>query len=331
MPANRRQIISGELYELEIRTRFALPFVCLLVVRLLLSSAMARSQRDSKIVICHFLWMANHLHLLFIAKDAEACSQFYSELMKKITDYLKRLLGFPALELWEPGGPVLSQVLDVHKACERVAYLYANPAKADLVDEISQYPGFSSWKPYAAHPEQDSHTEIVPWIRQPAISVVPSRLDERQDKFVTEKLKSSATEFHPLSFHPNALFYVFGVKDKNEISRLNSSIMAEIREREERYAKRRAAEGKTAMGAGRLRREPLMKPHTPKKKSSDRKILFHTSCQELARAFIRTFDVFCDACKEAYTAWRDGNYQAQWPPGAFRPPMRPVANAIQFA
>lgn len=329
MPARRRQIVSGQLYELEIRSRSGLPFPCLRLIRLLLASAMARSQRDAKVTICHFLWMSNHLHLLFIAKDSEACTQFYAELMKKITDYMKRLLGLDTLELWEPGGPVLSRVLDLNSALDRVAYLYANPSRADLVDSISDYPGFSSWKDFGASPDSDLYCEQVPWIRQPAISVLPSRiLNERQDMFLTQKLRKSSKILHALTSHPNAFYSVFGVFDKQEILQLNLAILADITQREAQYADARKSLGTTAKGVNALKREPIMKSHKPKREPSDRKILFHTSCKALALEFLEQFNHFCEQCRDAYHAWRSGDYFATWPPGAFRPPLRPVACAL---
>lgn len=329
MPARRRQVLSGQLYELEIRARTGLPFACLRSIRLLLASAMARTQRDSKVTICHFLWMSNHLHLLFIAKDAEACAQFYAELMKKITDYMKRLLGLRALELWEPGGPVLSRILDLESALDRVAYLYANPSRADLEDSVSAYPGYSSWTAFSAAPEIDCHIERIPWIRQPAISRLPSRIiDDRQDQLITEKLRRSSKIFHELGLHPNAIYSVFGIDQKQEMLQLNQAILAEIEEREAQYAATRKNLGKKVKGAHALKRQPIMKDHTPKKDGSERKILFHTSSKALALQFLEQFSHFCEHCRDAYHAWRHGNYLATWPPGAFRPPLRPVANAL---
>lgn len=329
MPARRRRFVAGKLYELEIRTRQGLPFPCLLLIRLLLASAMARTQRDCKVTICHFLWMQNHLHLLFIAKDAAACAQFYSELMKKVTDYLKCLLGASSLELWEKGGAVVSEVLDLNAAIGRVAYLYANPSKADLETTVSKYPGFSSWKAFTSDPGAECHLEEVPWVRLPAVSALPSlRLDERQDKFITEKLKKSASLTHSLTLYPNAMYKVFGVTDKADIERLNESIMAEVAHRETHYEELRRAEGKRVKGANALRREPIMKAHEPKKKASDRKILFHTTVREFALAFLDELRVFCEQCRYAYEAWRAGEYLVEWPPGAFRPPLGPGANAI---
>ena len=57
----RRQIISGRPYELILRVSNKLPFVALELVDLILKSALARAQRDNKVIICHHLWMGNHV------------------------------------------------------------------------------------------------------------------------------------------------------------------------------------------------------------------------------------------------------------------------------
>ncbi|NDC37878.1 MAG: hypothetical protein EBZ48_07470 [Proteobacteria bacterium] len=273
--------------------------------------------------------MSNHLHLLFVAKDAECGAQFYAELMKKITDYYKRLLGLPYLELWEPGGPVVSRVLDIDKACERVAYIYANPSRADLVDSITQYPGFSTWSGFHSAPLEECYTETIPWIRQPTISKLPTRtLTQRQDRLLAEELARAAKTRHDLKVYPNAMFRVFGISDSVEIQRYNQRIFDDIMAREEKFAAKRAKEGKKAVGPAVLLMEQIMKPHTPMRDPSDRKILFHSSCKELAFSFLEQLDAFCAKCREVYVAWRAGDYRVEWPPGAFRPPLRPAANAL---
>jgi len=271
--------------------------------------------------------MGNHLHLLFIAKDAELCAQFYYELMKKITDYLKRLLGLRQLELWEPGGPVLSQVLDLEAALDRIVYLYANPSRAHLVDSISEYPGYSSWSAFQTSPV--SHSEQVPWIRQPTIPALRTRvLGERSDRQIVNKLREANPVQHELTIIPNSLYAAFDIEDQDEIARLNCRVFEEISQRERSYADERARMGVRVVGATRLRAMQIMKEHTPQRSDSDRKILFHTKSNELALSFLEQFRLFCDQCRVAYEHWRSGVYLAVWPPGAFRPPLRPVANAL---
>lgn len=270
--------------------------------------------------------MSNHLHLLFIAKDAEQAVQFYSELMKKITDYYKKLLSLPRLELWEPNGAVLSEILDLESAKDRIAYLFANPSRANLVDSINDYPGFSSYESFKT---DTSCTETVPWVRQPSIRPLPHpTLTERQDRFLTNKLCSRTKLSHPLTVEPRAAFTAFGVREELDLVKIQNSIKQEIERREECYRSARVENGTKILGANALRKESIRKAHTPKRTAADRKILFHTTMKDLAMEFLARFDVFCARCRDAYEDYKRGNQNAQWPPGAFRPPMGPLANAL---
>lgn len=330
MPAARRQIVSGKVYELEVRTRRGLPFPALALVRLLLASAMARTQRDAKVSLSHFLWMANHLHLILVAKDAQQCVNFYAELMKKITDYFKRLLGFEHLELWEAGGPTLSQILDVESLESRLEYIYLNPVRANLVESIDEYPGFSSWETFTRDAGSGEESELVPWVRQPTIPRLGRRTVSRsQDRALTQGLREkNKKQVHALTVTPAAAYQAFGVWGEEEVARFKKSLIARVRNEERELRRKRATEGRRVMGSARLRDEPLLKPHTPKRERGDRKVLFHTSLQELAIAYLEQFASFCKSCREAYLAWRAGDHTVAWPPGAFRPPLSPWANAI---
>lgn len=148
MPHARRLIISNCCYELCFRARSTLPFAAYLVIRLLIASALARTQRDNKVRLCHDVWEGSHCHMIVVTKDPEQCMLFYSELQKKITDALKRLLGLDHLEIWE-GDVTVARVLDLDQAKERIAYIYANPAQDNLVECIEKFPGYSSWSEFA--------------------------------------------------------------------------------------------------------------------------------------------------------------------------------------
>jgi hypothetical protein len=82
------------------RTRRGLPFMTTLYMQLILESILARVQRDSKVIIDHIIWMANHVHIIIQAKDAAACKNFYGEVQKQITEAMKRLLNLEHLNLW---------------------------------------------------------------------------------------------------------------------------------------------------------------------------------------------------------------------------------------
>ena len=144
MPQAPRQIKSNHLYEICFRARENLPLPVTNYMKLLISCILSRTQRDFKVDICHHLWQGNHPHIVAILKDADQARCFYMELQKKLTDAIKRLLGLEYLHIWA-GTPRVIEIPDLESAIKMIAYYYANPAAAHLVESIEQYPGLSSW------------------------------------------------------------------------------------------------------------------------------------------------------------------------------------------
>lgn len=135
--------------------------------------------------------MGNHAHILLIAKDSEACKRFYTELQKKITDCIKRLLGINNLKLWQ-GRPNVALIADIDTAVDRIAYLYGNPSRADLVDSIEDYPGYSSYTAFRAGISKLDYKEAVkvPWIRLNSIEPLPrSDLSRGKTRSFVQDLK----------------------------------------------------------------------------------------------------------------------------------------------
>ena len=146
----KRYIRSGKVYSLTFRVREGLPFVCNKTVNLLIESAVARSQRDNKVSLCHDLWMTNHAHLIAVFYDMNQATKFYMEIKKKVTDYYKKLLGLKKLRLWEEDDSVC-EILDLYAAMKQIAYLYSNPATANLVSSIDEYRLVNSWVAFNAN------------------------------------------------------------------------------------------------------------------------------------------------------------------------------------
>ena len=177
------------MFELILGVKEGLPFATLLTVKLIIESSIARAQRDSKVILSDYLWMGNHVHMVLMSLCPESCTRFYQEVQKKITDLFKKLLGLRRLNIWE-GDPVLAEILDLDVAISKIAYVYANPARANLVDKISQYPGVSSWSAFKdVRSDVDATvSKMVPWLRLPSIEKLPCRsLSERQDRFMYSK------------------------------------------------------------------------------------------------------------------------------------------------
>ena len=242
--------------EICFRVKKGLPFPCWSLIKVLLKSAMARAARNNRVTICHFLWMGNHLHMMVIVHDPNDCKLFYGELQKKLTDYVKRLLGLDHLDLWE-GRPQVATILDRAKAMERIAYYYLNPARAGLVETISEYPGLSSWEIFKGCESLKSQvSEQIPFIRCPSISPLRSEaISPSLDTRLAETLKEESKEIEELVVRPNAWAACYGLSDK-ELAVSNEAIVSVISKGELELSTARKRERKTVLGASRLRSEP---------------------------------------------------------------------------
>jgi len=323
MPRTRRYIESGRVYEITLRARRGLPFPAWSLCRLLLRSALARTQRTQYVELCHFIWMGNHAHILVVVRDAESCKRFYTELQKRLTDYLKRLLQLEHLTLWE-GTPGVIAILDLKAAMDRIRYFYCNPARANLVEHIQDYPGYSTWD-IAAEVSPDLNARYasrVPWVRQYHIRPLKrSHLTRVEDAQVEAQLRMKPRRFHELVITPNAWLRCFGIQDSSSIAEINQRINRSVRASEEQLARKRQSDRKSVLGADRLRAESIMRDHTPAK--HDRGIFVISSDRELRVNYIHKIRGICDRCAALYERFRRGAW-VLWPPGVF-PPAPPMA------
>lgn len=328
MSRMRRVFLSGHVYEFCFRAKEGLPLPTWELINLLINSALARTQRDDKLTLCHHLWMGNHVHIIAIVNDAQEAVDFMQELQKKLTESIKRLLGKEHLNIWE-GSAMMAIITDPEKVIDRLAYLYANPANADLVDTIEDYPGVSSWQEYKSIPHQiDAKcSKKIPWVRQPLIPKLKSRrLTRFDDKAITASVsKASSKKTHELTVYPNAWMKAFGITESKDVEVWNKRAAELIRQKEDAARERRGK--KKVLGVERLGREPIFKEHTPKE---NRETIFVLSSDVALRIkYINYIKSTADEASELYEPWTNG-HQVKWPPGVFRPPLRPVANCIRM-
>ena len=107
---------------------------------------------------------------------------------------------------------------------------------------------------------------------------------------------------------------------------IKQKVIARTRALEEEARSTRIREGKTALGANRLRSQAIMSPHTPSPR--ERRVNVLTTIKQLRIMYIAARKEFTKRCRECYRALRDGCTSVAWPPGAIRPYVRPVTNAI---
>jgi len=99
----------------------------------------------------------------------------------------------------------------------------------------------------------------------------------------------------------------FGIVDDEEVARINKKIEERVRHNEEVCRAWRNRKGWMVLGVKRLRAQPIMAPHTPKKHG--RRIFCIASTAALRIRVIKAFKRFCAKCRKCYEAWAKGMFQ----------------------
>jgi hypothetical protein len=270
--------------------------------------------------------------MIAIFQDANQAVNFYAEVQKKITESLKALLGLPHLRLWG-GRPVVAHIADLPAAIEQIAYLYANPARANLVDSISHYPGCSSWDLFqetlASDPDQVSAKVEYPalWIPYSKIPLLPTQvLKKHADIDFADRLSQKGVP-HTLELHPNAWMKCFGITSPEDVADINQKVLASLAKREQEARGKRVAEDKGVLGERLLKLQPVTRAHVPKDRARRRRVFVICSDREERIRIIRNVKELCRLAREYYYDALRGILR-NWPPGMFRPPLRPHASAL---
>lgn len=325
---------SASVYEICFRARRGLPLPARRLIKLVIDSALARTQRDGgKVIICNYVWMANHVHMLVVSQDIAELKNFYGELKKRITDILKRLLGLEELYLWENKEARVIRVLDLDKLKRQLAYYFLNPVRAGLVDSIEHYPGESTWKAFCSvEPRVDAALESsAPWIRLPSIPALASaRPTVGEETRIINEIKSRNKKQHFLKVLPLACFKVFGITDAEDLETQRSKVIEMVRNEEAALREQRTKKRLSVLGAVRMLLEPITtEGYKPAK--NGRIVYFLSSIKELRIEFYERYQAFCRNCRECYRRACRGDSNVEWPPGAFLPPIPPRFNPLEFA
>ena len=321
---------------IEFRAKKGLPLVCTRYMELAFKSILARANHNKDITLVSWIVNNSHVHLMAIPGDnLEEFKEFYSQIMTNLNKAVKKLIGRKRnLSLWEEVSVYPIDCVDTCK--KRLSYIFSNPSQDNLTDTIEQYPGCNTFTIFKNNMSdlEALVKEDIPWIREQDLfelsdlSPTPS-----EDRVITKHMLRISKEKthnakHTLKVYPNAWIACY-LKDstKEEVEDLNNSVMTMLRAREAEMISERASKGKIVIGAKALRRTMLMADHTPKKKKGIGRILFLAASRERHLELEKEYKKFVYACRECLCAWRAGDHNVLWPPGAFLPPL-PLIDTI---
>ena len=312
---NRRDRRDGNKLCLHVTNRLVegLPLISARWMNFLLKGLIARAQDHYGVQVVAFLWMANHYHLIVCGR-ADKISPFKNYLHGELAKYLKRLMpGKYQSKVWAGRGNE-QHLKTAEDVINKIVYLYTNPARANLVASITQYPGVSSWELFRT----GSCAFEGSWVPPRALRPVTGRFSAKRDLVQLKELFAASARSgsrHTFTLKP----FIWKRCFPESSSRSNDSIRAEILARiEDEEKKCAAARGqKQVLGAGELRTSPIDKPFKSKERSRTPFVQCHNPT--LRKHYIADFKSFAAACRKTWQHWTKGIYSALFPAGAYRP------------
>lgn len=286
--------------------------------------AVARAQALHPVRICHFVVEGSHPHFIMAINNPDDLKDFMGHFKTESAHYINKLLGRRKRTIWCEGydSPTL---VDEEKAIEKIVYTYSNPAKDCQEDSIDKYPGANSWKMF----QSGKLEKTFPWIHRPTVWKIPTGpLALNKYENCVRLLKKRATEQHTLKLEPNAWMECFGITDEQEQKKRNEKIKRRLREEERKYREIRKKEGKTVIGAAKLRRQNLDLSYTPEK--AGKKMWCLSSDVALRKAFISYAKSLVVQAKEVQKRWAVGDFSVPYPLGLYPPSMPKLAEPLGY-
>jgi hypothetical protein len=214
-------------------------------------------------------------------------------------------------------------VLTLTKTISVIGYIYANPAKDNLVGTVDEYPGFSTWKMFL----KGELTKFWKRIRRPQYrALTPDTHNLSGYTREAERLLSDSNELEQFTLEPNAWLEAFGITAPEQQERINARVIELVRYRELRAERKRERQHKRVIGRERLMRQELDVTHRPERKG---RRMWCLSDNRAARiAYIRSFKKLKQEARRVLALWRMGDTTAKYPPGLYPPSMPKLANVF---
>ena len=293
--------------------------LCLAIIK----SCLAAAQLLYPVTICHLLVQATHLHMILVVRNPDHVPSFIRHFKTESAHMLNRILGRRKRTIWCDGydSPM---VLTPTRALLAIAYLYANPAKDNLVHTIDSYPGFSTWNMFRSGTLSERYTRLR---RFQFLPLSPEQHNLRSYEQEASRLIQESSEILPFTIQPDAWMEAFGITDPSQQSRINARLLQRISHLEQRAAAKRLKDSKPVMGPSRLIAQPLSLSYTPKR--SGKRMWCLSDKRSLRISFISFFKKLMATARAVRERWRQGDTSVRYPPGLFPPSMPKLANVYR--
>ena len=228
---------------------------------------------------------------------------------------VNRLLGRRQVTVWCEGYDSPA-ILTVDDLVEKMAYVYANPVRANRSDSIRTYHGISSWNMF----DSGQTTKEIMRIRRPFIGPLPKgQLSPRQQKQLATVAEEKAEEALEFILTPNSWKIAF--PNYESVEHFNQRVKLRLLEIEAEMAAERQAKQTTLPSAVAVLTQPINTDYLPQK--FGRRMWCICSDVALRMAFIKFIKELRKKSRQVRLLWKCGNRSEPFPIGLF-PPCQPV-------
>lgn len=321
MPRNRKIFNNNAVHLITSRTEDGLPIVPNDFLNTIIWGILARAKTLYDIKVCHFVFMANHFHMLVVVNNPEHVDDFIGYIKCEIAHAINRLLGRRQKTIWVDGydSPVLLTSDDIERYIE---YIYLNPIKANLVENIKDYPGVSSWDMLSSGIHSIKHKKI----KRPQLEVLDSpQVSLNKQKAINNKLLSIDNPEYEFTLEPFACFGDISEKEKESIKR---RLISKIEAESKKLIDKRKKEKKRVIGVTALKRQSILEEYQATKYS--KRMICISSDKELRIIFIEHFKTLCQKAKEIYQKWKEGDFTERIPAGLLSPLIPTFCSNLNF-
>ena len=310
MPSAPNIVVAGGEYELTYRTEEGLPLVPSRTMEKICRSYLAAAATKYKIRPTAVKVMGNHVHKKVIVDDPADLPDFVEYFKRETSHAINKLLGRTQRTVWKRGyDPV--RILDAEKSFDRTVYFYLNAARANLVESIDDYPGFSTWQ----NGFEETFTLTEDHIARDTVPTLsfPS-LTDQQDLRIVHDLAEKSNKQYSVEIDCLAWMECYEETRNGDRAAMAQRIRDAVYSEERRLASLRKF---PVIGASTLRRQSMRKAHTPKK--FGKRMICMSSDIERRKEYICWFKSLVAEREKLKKKLSPREFLARVFPGFFRP------------
>ena len=288
------------------------------LVKELIEKSIAQAQQLYPIKIIAILVESTHVHMLIRVIDPQDAVDFFERFKTESAHAVNRLLGRKKRTVWCEGydSPLVD---DVETIKDKLAYIYENPAKDGLTDQVDHFPGVCTWNDFKSLGPRSTSKRVYEtrYLPRSDFNELPDgHLVERDYERLRRKLiHGKKKNFYEVDF--NAWMERFGITDPQEQHEVNKNIIAMVREREAVHRALREKESRGVIGRKRLVETTVGGRYRPER--TGRRMLVHSVDPNFRKEQIRWIKALIQAGRDVLARWRLGDTSVQYPMGLFPP------------